>query len=364
MIAISKRELAGWPSIFLDGIRFVAAATVLVAHCQAIWFPERESNPLPSNLSHGAVVLFFVLSGFVIAHTTSSNNRSGKEYAIARLSRLYSVFLPALVITVICALLVKELVPAIYGKYQQNHVAFRYIVSLLFCNEIWFLSSAPLVNGPIWSLSYEFWYYAIFGSFFYKKPGLLGYAIPLVICLIAGPKILLLMFMWLIGWLAYHLSKPAVSKPTAWSITIILLLAAILSVVFLPSLPNAVNTTKLHWADKFVSDFIVSVLVGTAFCYLPSGENTNRHSAITKWFRGLADLTFPIYVLHFPLLILSQSVLSNTLLSKNGLFWLSLFATFCLCTILGTLLERNRIFWKNLFSALIYGSAKMFKNIA
>ncbi|RZK45175.1 MAG: acyltransferase [Hymenobacter sp.] len=360
---MNRRELTGWPSIFLDGIRFIAAATVLVAHSQAIWFPETELNPLPGNLSHGAVVLFFVLSGFVIAHTTSSSSRNGKEYFVARLSRLYSVFLPAIVVTVVCALLIKEFSPDTYEKYQQNHVGFRYIASLFFCNEIWFLSSAPLLNGPIWSLSYEFWYYAIFGAFFYRKPGILGYTIACIVCLIAGPKILLLMFMWLIGWLAYHLPKIVGSKSIAWGSTIGLLLVALLLVVYLPPLPNAVNTTKMHWADKFISDFIVSIIIGVAFCYLPDGQKSNNYSITTKWFRWVADLTFPIYVLHFPILVLSQIFILNTFVNKNYAFYFSLCFTFFLCSIIGIILDKNRKHWKSLFSILVYKPASVFKNI-
>ena len=128
----TKRVLSGWPSIFLDGIRFLAAFAVLVIHCRAIWFPETELDLLSSNLSHGAVVIFFVLSGFVIAHTTSNNNRSAKEYAIARLSRLYSVFLPAIVITAICALIIRMAAPDTYVRYEQNNTLIRYIASFFF----------------------------------------------------------------------------------------------------------------------------------------------------------------------------------------------------------------------------------------
>ena len=349
----SKRILNGAPSIFLDGIRFSAALVVLVTHCRAVWFPEGEQDALPSNLSHGAVVIFFVLSGFVIAHTTSSSKRSASEYAVARLTRLYSIFLPAILITLLCALFIHEISPNIYQKYQQHSTALRYAVSLFFCNEIWFLSSAPLINGPIWSLSYEFWYYVIFGAFFYRKSGLKGYIFPLAVCLIAGPKILLLMIMWMIGWGVYHLPKSSLNNKVAWISIFFLLSISIYLAIFLPSIPNSINTTNLHWADKFISDFIISFIIGLIFYLLPYGTKATTYSIAIRWFRKLADLTFPIYVLHFPLLVLSESILPHIFTSKFTLFWCSIVSVFIVCSTIGLFLEKFKSFWTSLFSYVI-----------
>jgi peptidoglycan/LPS O-acetylase OafA/YrhL len=348
----SKRVLTGWPSVFLDGIRFLAALIVLVSHCRAGWFPEGELDMIPSNLSHGAVVIFFVLSGFVIAHTTSNGNRGAKAYAIARLSRLYSVFLPAMIITIVCAVLVRMMTPAIYEQYYQKHAVLRYFASIIFCNEIWFFSSAPLINGPIWSLSYEFWYYVIFGAFFYKKQGLKGYVVPVIVCVFAGPKIMLLMFMWLVGWLVYHLPRPSIAVFLSWILIIALFFIAVYLIIFLPSMPNRVNTTSLHWADKFISDFIVSVLIGAIFYFLPNGQKNLNFSSIVMRFRKVADLTFPIYVLHLPLLVLSKSLLSHILAEKMILFGVSLAFVFLGCITIGLAMENNRKYWSELFTRL------------
>jgi peptidoglycan/LPS O-acetylase OafA/YrhL len=50
--------------------------------------------------SHLAVMVFFVLSGCVIAYTTFQRHPGDvQKYIIARLSRLYSVVIPALILT-------------------------------------------------------------------------------------------------------------------------------------------------------------------------------------------------------------------------------------------------------------------------
>ena len=48
-----------------------------------------------------AVLVFFVLSGFVVAWVTETKERTLEEYALSRVARLYSVILPALIITAV-----------------------------------------------------------------------------------------------------------------------------------------------------------------------------------------------------------------------------------------------------------------------
>ena len=46
-----------------------------------------------------AVIVFFVLSSFVIAYTVDQENCTLFEYAIHRISRIYLVVIPALILT-------------------------------------------------------------------------------------------------------------------------------------------------------------------------------------------------------------------------------------------------------------------------
>jgi peptidoglycan/LPS O-acetylase OafA/YrhL len=347
----TPRVLNGNTSVFLDAVRFIAAFTVFVAHSQAVWYPEKELDLVPSHLSHGAVVVFFVMSGFVIAHTTTNKKRGLKEYIVARLSRLYSIFLPAIIITILCAIAIYTTNPALLKEYYSEKLGIRYIISLFFCNEIWFFSSAPKLNGPIWSLSYEFWYYVIFGCFFYKRKRLL---IPILACFIAGPKILLMMFIWLTGWLAYHLPQPKLRPLATWLLIAISLTFSIFLMLFLPSVPSPVNTGKFYWADQFVTDWIIGIFIGIALFILPTTVNkglTGNTKGVVL-LRKLGDLTFPIYVLHFPLLVLAKSVLSNTT-SRFMQFCIGFTCVFIACAIFGMFLESKRVYWSKFFGFFI-----------
>jgi peptidoglycan/LPS O-acetylase OafA/YrhL len=85
-------------SIYLDLIRPLAAFTVLLSH---VSYPNLLGQ-LDAMSGYGvqAVSVFFVLSGFVIAHICESKERDAASYFGSRALRIYSVALPAIVATV------------------------------------------------------------------------------------------------------------------------------------------------------------------------------------------------------------------------------------------------------------------------
>ena len=100
-----------WP--LLDFLRATAALLVLFAHSRDFYFLDTGVAAQPglflklfyfiTELGHEAVVLFFVLSGFLIGGSLADSIQRGSfdlvRYLIARFVRIYIVYLPALVIT-------------------------------------------------------------------------------------------------------------------------------------------------------------------------------------------------------------------------------------------------------------------------
>ena len=81
-------------SLYLDALRFGAALTVFVSH----YSTGRISGGLFWQLEYygrAAVLMFFVLSGFVIAWVSETRERTLEEYGLSRFARLYSVIIPA-----------------------------------------------------------------------------------------------------------------------------------------------------------------------------------------------------------------------------------------------------------------------------
>ena len=101
-------------SLYLDALRFAAAIAVFLSHYGA----GRISGGLFwrfTDYGHTAVLVFFVLSGFVIASVTATRERSLEDYALSRLARLYSVMLPAFIITALLDYLGNAINPTLYG---------------------------------------------------------------------------------------------------------------------------------------------------------------------------------------------------------------------------------------------------------
>ncbi|TFF38815.1 acyltransferase family protein [Mucilaginibacter psychrotolerans] len=353
MINIKPRVIIGNSSIFLDALRIGAALTVLYIHAFDMWFPKLAHPQYePGEPSHAAVVIFFVLSGYVIAHTTISRNRGAILYAQARLSRLCSIVIPALVITAIMAVIVKEVNPALFATYSRGHEWVRYLVSGLFMNELWFFSGAPPINISLWSLSFEFWYYAIFGLWFFRKGGLKTLLLPVAAVLIAGPKILAMMPVWLLGYAAYIIPRPTLKVAIAWCLVFIGCFSAWLAVVYVPFIPYKIGYKPLFYANQFVTDWIVGLFIGAALWILPTGNQLIADFKFATVFRKAADLTFPLYVLHFPLLVLWRALFGY---KSYDLVQLSLvlITVLIMASLLGWVMEMQRHIWTRFFKRLL-----------
>lgn len=87
-------------SIYFDLLRGVAAILVMLGHFADTRFSGGKLYFLDYFL-HDAVIIFFVLSGYIIAYIADQRDNSSIDYIINRLSRLYSVILPALLLTFI-----------------------------------------------------------------------------------------------------------------------------------------------------------------------------------------------------------------------------------------------------------------------
>ena len=73
-------------SVYLDLVRFIAAFLVYLYHSNQRFLIEAR---LPaSDYGHSSVIVFFVLSGFVIAFVTATKESELPAYAASRISRV------------------------------------------------------------------------------------------------------------------------------------------------------------------------------------------------------------------------------------------------------------------------------------
>ena len=85
-------------SLWLDLIRAIAALVVVVGHAYQLKM-YTGFYPFTISLQLNAVVVFFVLSGLVIASSSDAEGQTLASFAAARLARILPVALPVLALS-------------------------------------------------------------------------------------------------------------------------------------------------------------------------------------------------------------------------------------------------------------------------
>lgn len=292
-------------SAYLDLTRFLAAVAVVVAHLLQHGFINPTTGYYVPDLGREAVMIFFVLSGYVIAYTSSSKQQSPKQYAIARASRIYSVAIPCMLIAFI-AIFSYQQFQGVTLHYQLQKLYLYLPFHSLFLGELWTFTERPPWLTPYWSLSYEVWYYILFGCVFFSK-GLTRLLLAGAVFLIMGYKLWLLLPVWFSGVALFSMHKRNTLGPTAsiigWSGSIIVLCVyKYLDIdIYLMELGIAVwpfESLELGSADRYLSDYVVCALVTLNFyCayHLPFRLLEKNQNLI----KHIASYTFTLYLLHF-----------------------------------------------------------------
>ncbi len=139
----------------LDILRWIAALTVVFHHLtnsynktlfdKRFFLGDYLTLDMPGHLS---VLVFFVLSGYVISRNTRqlTNKQEIAQYARKRLVRIFPIY-------IVAVLLVVAIKPGTYSL--------PVILSNLFCVSVP-LDNVLNDNQPLWSLNYELLYYLVF----------------------------------------------------------------------------------------------------------------------------------------------------------------------------------------------------------
>jgi len=289
-------------SSLLDLLRFAAALVVLFFHCRYSIFPGYE-----------AVIIFFVLSGYLISstvYTLIANNRwSWKEYLIKRMTRLYVVLIPALFLSLFAALLIKGFAHIPFDfKNSLNMKSF--LGCLLFLQKTRINANCFALNDPLWSLSFEFWYYMLFPCLllvYYSNSAVKKFVygcLSLLMLFLVGKTIALYFIIWLIGFLLFLLRKTSIQSKL---VRRVFLAVTFLSALFFMEFNYLTLHTQNVPADdlrRFLIDsgvaFSVAGFLLFAKSQLPDKERTGKD---TLW-KKLSGFSYTLYLTHYPLMIL------------------------------------------------------------
>lgn len=292
---VQQRGIDPGMSLYLDLIRFLAAVMVMVGHTWHLFHPGPETK-FPG---HEAVVVFFVLSGYVIAHAATRPGVTLGIYVQHRMARILPVAWLALLLAFVLA-------TAVPGLNEEPGLLAHTLANLVFLGQSgWGWMDAPL-NSPYWSLNYEVWYYAIFGTWlFVRRHRWLWLGVAL---LLAGPKILMLMPVWLMGVALYH-RMPAFGRGMALCIFVatVAITAAMcwmdVSELWRAWLYRvAPPFWRAHFSSQVLYDLVLGVVVALNFAAVASlGPSFRALGAIERPIRYLASFTLSLYVFHAPL---------------------------------------------------------------
>ena len=178
-------------SLALNQVRWLAALLVVVSHIRPLMFVEYGKSDVHhagwalfyalTGLGRESVVVFFVVSGFLVGGLAMDRYRatgrfSLTDYMVARVSRIHTVLVPALVLGLVLDLLGNRLW-ADGGLYGQATAAYgitsipdqvmqqadlpTFLINLFMLHG--FVGTTLGSNGPLWSLAYEWWYYILMG---------------------------------------------------------------------------------------------------------------------------------------------------------------------------------------------------------
>jgi peptidoglycan/LPS O-acetylase OafA/YrhL len=317
-------------SIYLDLIRFTAACLVYLYHSNQRWLTE---SILPaSNFGHSSVIVFFVLSGFVIAYISDTREKTFPAYAASRISRVYSVALPAVFLTIALDAMGRHLFPAAYG-YPFDNFLLRGAASLLMLNEVWFVSITSFSNVPYWSIGYEMWYYVAFGMVMFL-PRRIGLVTTALLALALGPKVILLAPIWGLGVLLCRWQRVAViSESVGWLLAIgsVIGIAAFHQANITDQVASSIKGvigekwhTELTFSKFFLSDYLLGILVFLNFAGVRrvSERIGPLIVPLERPIRFLAGYTLSLYLLHQPLFLFWGSVIRGDA-AGYGFWWLT-----------------------------------------
>ncbi len=323
-------KLSDGASDHLNLIRGLSALAVAACHFRGLFFIDyqqlRQVNPgvqavyFATGFGPQAVMVFFVLSGFLVSASVlrhSAETWSPRTYAIHRLTRLYVVLIPALVVTALCDY-VSQRLPGGLTYFQQaipniSNIPFAWReTATAFAGNLVFLQTLYVPqfgsNGPLWSLANEFWYYLLWPLLFItfapvavEKRSAAALLAGLTISFV--PIFIWYRFpIWLMGCglhfapRARALSHPLV-KAAATGMTAVQF-AAVLA--WSRAAPRSLE-----------SDFIVAASFAIFLYVLVQAEGA-RQPGYSRYAGLTAGFSFSMYAIHFPLVLLARTVLWKT----------------------------------------------------
>jgi peptidoglycan/LPS O-acetylase OafA/YrhL len=343
----------------LNRVRWFAALLVVLGHVR-VHILEASAQfasdaivwkllVFASGFGRGAVMIFFVISGYLVGGSLLSKPiqaQTLRRYALDRLTRLYVVLVPVLVLTWLLAYWQCQASQQCF--WQQEQWSSKTLMgNLIFQQGIRFQNWGG--NYPLWSLANEFLYYLAFPIMlmayktdrYYRVFALLALALVL---LLMGWQVLVLFPVWLLG----------IAARLRWLKPIPVQLALLSLIVTL-------CLKRLYAESAF--GLLLDYAIGISFflwirAVTENGKQVMATGYLQKFDKWAADWSFTLYAVHVPILVSIAWLISNrlgplALDTGQPVTWLiyalCLFGTLAGCYLVSLLTEKQTSKVRKLF---------------
>lgn len=286
-------------SIWLDILRALSAQLVLVDHLGLMKY-----SFIPP-VACIAVIVFFLLSGFLIAHTLA-NHHGGSflSYAVDRFARIYPAYFATLLFIAIIDRLYIADFSAQYAADGYRYTASKFAVSALFLPKFNFHIGMSIfgTGNHLWTLPIEWWLYMSMGLafFMYRSRTNIAWKWCALLLFIYFPISYLwkssVSAIWLLGagaYILYRNYQPDIldSKLNASMIILILILMMIFGLLYHTTL----DPYGFMGGFMLFGCFLLSIWLAPIF--IPEGHYIRKMASF------FASYSFSLYLTHYSLVV-------------------------------------------------------------
>ena len=305
-----------------------------------------------TSFGHEAVMIFFVLSGYLVGGSVLKQKEKFEwvRYAITRLTRLWVVLMPALMLTLVIDQAIQSFYPEVFsGTYSAlwasgpseanfSREPLVFIGNVLFQQTVF----VPVfgTNSPVWSLSNEFYYYCLFPMMMllfgyvgkrktiFEKMALGVSGLAILVFLPAGFAEGFLVFC--MGALVAWLKGQGTRDKGQGRYQMMIGFAVLLFTLYL---------SKSNISLRYVSK---DILIGLSFSVLLISLMRSQlpFAPLRRAAAFMADISYSLYLTHFPIVLLIAATFYGTNQVKPDVIGMSQFVAW-----LGVVLLMALTFW-------------------